>query len=257
MVSLSNHEVGAMSDRGRVPSPMHARITIEETALFADPAGALFWPDAKTLIVADLHLEKGSAYAAKGVPLPPYDTRATLEALQRLIRRYTPLRVVCLGDSFHDRAAGERIAPADRDFLARLIADRDWVWVLGNHDPQIPPALGGRAVTEVAEGRLVLRHAPLGANLSPGEIVGHFHPKACVTTYAGRVVAPCFAHDGRRMVMPAFGAYAGGLDALDRAIAGLFGRTRFRVLMTGKDRLHLFPAGRLEPIVRRSKTASE
>jgi DNA ligase-associated metallophosphoesterase len=236
---------------------MHARITIEDTALFADPSGALYWPETKTLVVADLHLEKGSAYAAKGVLLPPYDTRATLGAMQRLIRRYTPARVVCLGDSFHDTQAAGRIAPSDREFLANLMADLDWVWILGNHDPGIPPILGGRAVTEVAEGRLVLRHEPAGAILSPGEIVGHFHPKACVTTYAGRVVAPCFAHDGRRMVMPAFGAYAGGLDALDRAIAGLFGRARFRVLMTGKDRLHLFPAERLEPIVRKAKSARE
>jgi DNA ligase-associated metallophosphoesterase len=236
---------------------MHARITIEETALFADPSGALYWPETKTLVVADLHLEKGSAFAAKGVMLPPYDTRATLDALQRLIRRYTPARVVCLGDSFHDIRAAERIAPSDRDFLARLMGGLDWVWILGNHDPGIPPVLGGRAVQEIVEGRLAFRHEPSGSILSPGEIVGHFHPKACVTTSVGRVVAPCFAHDGRRMVMPAFGAFAGGLDALDRAIAGLFGRAKFRVLMTGKDRLHLFPAGRLEPIVRRPKFANE
>jgi DNA ligase-associated metallophosphoesterase len=236
---------------------MHARITIEDTALFADPSGALYWPETKTLVAADLHLEKGSAYAAKGVPLPPYDTRATLTELQRLIRRYTPARIVCLGDSFHDVRATERLAPSDREFLARLMDGLDWVWVLGNHDPGIPPALGGRAVAEVAEGRLMLRHAPAGPILSPGEIVGHFHPKACVVTSAGRVVAPCFAHDGRRMVMPAFGAYAGGLDALDRAIAGLFGRAKFRVLMTGKERLHLFPADRLGPVVRRLKPANE
>lgn len=236
---------------------MHARITIEDTALFADPSGALYWPAVKTLVVADLHLEKGSAYAAKGLMLPPYDTRATLGELQRLIRRYTPARVVCLGDSFHDTGAADRIAPADREMLVRLMDGVDWVWVLGNHDPAIPSVLGGRAVTEVAEGRLVLRHAPAGAVLSAGEIVGHFHPKACVTTSAGRVVAPCFAHDGRRMVMPAFGAYAGGLDALDRAIAGLFGRARFRVLMTGRDRLHLFPADRLAPIARLPKPPRE
>ncbi|MBL8653458.1 MAG: ligase-associated DNA damage response endonuclease PdeM, partial [Alphaproteobacteria bacterium] len=141
---------------------MHARITIEETALFADPAGALFWPATKTLIVADLHLEKGSSFAAKGVPLPPYDTRATLDALQRLIRRYTPERVVCLGDSFHDKDAGKRIAPADRDHLARMMKGLDWVWVLGNHDPQIPPDLGGRVVPEIAEGKLIFRHEPAG-----------------------------------------------------------------------------------------------
>ncbi|MFY7782156.1 MAG: metallophosphoesterase, partial [Tagaea sp.] len=109
---------------------MHARITIEDTALFADPSGALYWPAVKTLVVADLHLEKGSAYAAKGVMLPPYDTRATLGELQRLIRRYTPARVVCLGDSFHDTGAADRIAPADREMLIRLMDGVDWVWVL-------------------------------------------------------------------------------------------------------------------------------
>jgi len=229
---------------------MHARITLEDTALFADPAGALFWPSRRTLVVADLHLEKGSAFAAKGVPLPPWDTRATLLKLQSLIRKYTPARVVCLGDSFHDRRAGERIAPQDSEFLARLVKAQDWVWVVGNHDPEIPAGMGGTVAAEIVEEKLALRHEPAAdGTLGYGEIVGHFHPKAAVSTAAGRVTAPCFFLDGRRMVMPAFGAYAGGLDVLDPAISRLFGRVRVRALLLGPDRLHLFPGHRLEPVV--------
>ncbi|MBI1245235.1 MAG: ligase-associated DNA damage response endonuclease PdeM [Alphaproteobacteria bacterium] len=229
---------------------MHARITLEDTALFADPAGALFWPARKTLVVADLHLEKGSAFAAKGVPLPPWDTRATLMRLQSLVRKYTPERVVCLGDSFHDKRAGERIAPADSEFLARLVAAQAWVWIVGNHDPEIPSGIGGDVAAEIVEDALALRHEPADpAGLRWGEIVGHFHPKAAVSTAAGRVTAPCFLLDGRRMVMPAFGAYAGGLDVLDPAISRLFGRVRVRALLLGRDRLHLFPGHKLEPVV--------
>jgi DNA ligase-associated metallophosphoesterase len=231
---------------------MHARITLEETALFADPSGALFWPGRKTLVVADLHLEKGSAFAARGVPLPPWDTRATLLKLQSLVRKFTPERVVCLGDSFHDPRAGERISATDAEFLGRLVAAQDWVWIAGNHDPELPAGIGGRVAAGIVEDKLALRHEPADpAGLAPGEIVGHFHPKAAVTTAAGRVAASCFILDGRRMVMPAFGAYAGGLDVLDPAIFRLFGRSRTRALLLGRDRLHLFATQRLEPVAGR------
>jgi DNA ligase-associated metallophosphoesterase len=235
---------------------MHARITVEETALFADPSGALFWPARRTLVVADLHLEKGSAFAARGTLLPPYDTRASLLRLQSMIRKYTPARVVCLGDSFHDVRAGARIAANDLEFLGRLIGGQDWVWVTGNHDPEIPAGLGGVRAAEIVEDKLALRHEPAAAaGLGFGEIVGHFHPKAAVVTRGGRIAAPCFALDGRRLVMPAFGAYAGGLDVLDPAIARLFGRAKYRVLLLGKDGLHLFTRERLVPVVVQANTA--
>ena len=231
---------------------MHARLTLEETPLFADPSGALYWPARRTLVVADLHLEKGSAFAARRTLLPPYDSAASLAKLQGLIRKFTPARIVCLGDSFHDVRAEARMAANDAALLKRLVAAHDWVWVVGNHDPAIPPAFGGRVLSEIVEDKLALRHEPAApSGLAPGEIVGHFHPKAAVTTAAGRVAAPCFVLDGRRMVMPAFGAYAGGLDVLDPAIFRLFGRTRTRVLLLGRDRLHLFATQRLEPVVGR------
>lgn len=211
---------------------MHARITLEDTALFADPSGALFWPARRTLVVADLKLAKG-----------PSDS---LRHLQGLLRRYTPGRVVCLGDPW--RASG-RIAPADRDFLARLVKRQDWVWVARDPEPDIPERMGGAVAGEIVEDRLALREAPAKAGtLAVGEIVGGFHPMAAVSTPAGRVTASCFFLDGRRLVMPAFGAPAGGRDVLDPAISRLFGRVRVRALLLGADRLQLVPGNRLEPV---------
>ena len=226
---------------------MSARITINGAALLADPAGALFWPEQDLLVVADLHLEKGSAYARGGQFLPPYDTRATLERLARLLRRYRPKRVACLGDSFHDGDAARRIDRVDAERLAGLASEHDWIWIAGNHDPAPPAELGGRVVEALSIGSIALRHQP-GAAFLAGEVCGHFHPKAAVATRGRRVAAACFVTDGARLVMPAFGAYAGGLDALDPAIAGLFGRAGFRVLLLGRERLHLFPHSALERI---------
>jgi DNA ligase-associated metallophosphoesterase len=238
----------------RFSAAMHARITLHGEALLADPGGGLFAPDQQTLIVADMHLEKGSHYARGGRFLPPYDSRETIERLVRNIRRYRPRRLVCLGDAFHDEAAGERLDAGDRERLLRLATDVEWIWVLGNHDASLPDWLPGERTGELPLGSLVLRHEPkLGA--SPGEICGHLHPKAAVAAAGTRITGSCFVTDGRRMIMPAFGAYAGGLDALDPAIASLFGRAGFRVFLIGRDRLHMFPHTRLAAIARESRDA--
>ena len=204
---------------------MHARITLEDTALFADPAGALFWPARRTLVLADPHLAKGAARAA----------------LQSLIRKYTPARIVCLG------ALPAKVAAADLEFLARLVKLQDWVWVL-DKDAALPADMGGTRAAEIVEDRLALRPRPAGEQLGFGEIVGHFRPQAAVTTKAGRLVAPCFLLDGRRLVMPAFGTEEGGRDVLEPAISRLFGRVRVRALLLGRERLQLFPGHRLEPV---------
>jgi DNA ligase-associated metallophosphoesterase len=226
---------------------MQARIEVHGAALLADPTGAIYWPAAGLLAIADLHLEKGSHFAARGQLLPPYDTRATLQRLARVVRRYRPRRVACLGDSFHDQGAAARLDAADRGQLTRLVGAQDWIWIAGNHDPAPPPSLGGRVSGELVEPPLVFRHAP-HPDPAPGEIAGHLHPKAAVATSARRVTGPCFVTDGTRLVLPAFGAYAGGLDALAPAVTRLFGRRGFRVLLVGRERLHLFPQSRLTPI---------
>ncbi|MEZ5668447.1 MAG: ligase-associated DNA damage response endonuclease PdeM [Alphaproteobacteria bacterium] len=207
--------------------------------LVADVSGALVWPAAGLIAVADLHLEKGSGFAARGALLPPYDTAATLKRLQALVARWRPRQVVCVGDSFHDRGAAERLDGGDAAAIAGLTAACDWVWVAGNHDPAPPLAWGGRVVGEHAVGPLRFRHeaAPRAA---AGEISGHYHPKARVQVRGGRRSGRCFVADGRRMILPAFGAYTGGLDVLDPAIRSLLDR-RFAVLLIGDRRV--FPFG--------------
>jgi uncharacterized protein len=224
---------------------MSARITINGSAMLADPTGAVFWPEQRLLVVSDMHLEKGSSFARHGQFLPPYDTRATLDRLARVLQRYRPQRVACLGDTFHDGEAADRLAGADRDQLRRMVDAHDWIWVAGNHDPAPPADLGGTVRSKIVIESLILRHQPENGSLAAGEVCGHFHPKAAITTRGHRISAPCFVTDGRRMVMPAFGAFTGGLDVLDRAIAGLFGRTGFRVFMIGRERLHMFTRDRL------------
>lgn len=214
--------------------------------LMLDPAGALVWPARRLLAVADMHFEKGSAAASRGSLLPPFDTRVTLERLATLLRRHAPRMVVALGDSFHDAGGAGRLAAADAAVLAAMTAAADFVWVLGNHDPTPPEGIGGTSVPEWRAGPLVFRHqAVVGAM---GEISGHFHPKAQVAVSGALVSRPCFLADARRLLLPALGAYTGGLDVRAPAIARLFPRGG-RVFLLGRERLFSFPyaAGRPTP----------
>jgi uncharacterized protein len=212
-------------------------------ALTADLSGALFWPAAGTLVVADLHLEKGSALARQGSLLPPYDSRTTLRRLAAVLARYRPQRVICVGDSFHDRDAAARLDGADADLLRRLVEGCDWLWLTGNHDPAAPAALGGRTAAETTMGPLVFRHQARPGPVA-GEISGHFHPKASLSWRGRRVGGRCFVAGRERVILPAFGAYAGGLDVLEPAIAGLFAGG-FQALLLGRSRLRGFSAAQL------------
>lgn len=221
-----------------------ALVRLAGAAVRFDPSGALHWPDAGLVVVADLHLEKGSSHARRRRFLPPYDTRATLAALEAVLARLAPRRVIALGDSFHDKAAEDRLAPDDAARLARLVDAHDWIWVAGNHDPAPPARLGGARAEAVEIGGLVFRHEPtLGA--ADGEVAGHLHPAARVGG-AGRVVRRrAFACDGLRCVLPAFGAFTGGLDLTDPAFAGLFAPGRLLAWMIAAGAVHPVPAARL------------
>ncbi len=210
----------------------------------ADPAGALYWPERRLLAVADLHLEKGSAFAARGVLLPPYDTAATLARLGALIARYAPQIVVALGDSFHDGRGPARLADTDRAVLRAMQRGRDWVWIAGNHDPEPAEDVGGRFLDALSVGPVVFRHEPTGAS---GEIAGHLHPVARLAGRGGSVSRRCFAADDQRVVMPAFGAYAGGLNVRDRAFARVFETLAFRAHMLGARRVYAVAAKRCLP----------
>jgi uncharacterized protein len=218
-----------------------ATVDVAGVALVADLSGALFWEEESLLIVSDLHLEKGSSFAKRGTLLPPYDTIATLSRLSAVIARHDPRMVIALGDSFHDRTAHDRLSAPDREAIAALQARRDWIWISGNHDPALPPDLGGVVANEVAIGPIAFRHEPTGAS---GEIAGHLHPKARVTTRGRSMERRCFACDGARAVMPAFGAYTGGLSIRDAAFAKIFLTLDFMAHVLGDVRLHTIAAAR-------------
>ncbi len=223
---------------------MEQEIEVNGSRLGLDPAGAVLWPERRLVAVADLHLEKGSALAARGHLLPPYDSRATLAALEDLVRRHRPQTLVCLGDSFHDADAAGRLDPVDGACLRALTGQCDWIWVCGNHDPQPPADWGGRAVPELTVGPFVLRHQGRPPERAAGEISGHFHPKATLQLRARRVTARCFVTDGRRLLLPAFGSYAGGLDVRAAPIRALFPRG-LRLHVLGRARVYPFPEAAL------------
>ena len=245
------HEAGDVRAAGVAVSA--APIHVAGERLMLDPAGVLAWPAERLLAVADLHLEKGSAFATRGRFVPPYDTRETLERLALALRRWSPRRLVLLGDSFHDRGGSARLPAADVALLHRLLAGIEVIWVLGNHDPEPPQGLPGLATEAWQLGRLVFRHiAEAGA--AAGEVSGHFHPRATMPTRAGGVTRPCFMSDGRRVMLPAFGAYTGGLDLRDPAIAAVFPRGG-RAFLLGRERLFSFPTGPLRGAARLAEAA--
>jgi DNA ligase-associated metallophosphoesterase len=211
-------------------------VVVAGARLLALRAGGLWWAAERTLVVSDLHLGKADAYARRGVPLPPWDTRATLASVAALVHQLDPLRVVSLGDSFHDLAASLTLPDEDRARLCGLTAAvADWVWVEGNHDPAPPPALGGRHADVLQIGPLHFRHEPV-AGVARGEVAGHLHP--CVRVGGGGRSQRCkaFATDGSRLVMPAMGAFTGGLNVRDRAFEPLFPQG-WQALAVGRTRV--------------------
>jgi DNA ligase-associated metallophosphoesterase len=212
------------------------RAVVAESDVVLDPAGALWLPASRTLVVADLHLEKASSFARRGMLLPPYDTGATLALLAALAARRNPRRVIALGDSFHDSGGYGRLADPDRLRLTALQGGREWIWIKGNHDPEFPDGVGGDAVAEVASDGLTFRHEPAEGDAS-GEVAGHLHPAAKIRGNGRSVRCRAFATDGLRMVLPAFGVLAGGLNVLDRAFAPLFAPGALKPFLIGDGRL--------------------
>ncbi len=212
-------------------------VSISGLSFLADVSGALYWPAEDILVVADLHLEKGSAFAARGYMLPPYDTAATLERLATTLDAYPASTVICLGDSFHDCRAAERMSAVDRETLSILQEDRDWLWLNGNHDPVIADCFGGRVLHEVTISGITFRHEPSASPVTH-EVAGHLHPAARVSFHGHVIRRPCFVGNGKRLVMPAFGTYAGGLNVLDEAFAPLFKDDGLSVLVLGQEGLY-------------------
>ncbi len=212
-------------------------------SLQGDAAGSLYWPARRTLIVSDLHFEKGSAMAQRRHRhVPPYDTRATLAALGMLIERYEPAQVICLGDSFHDLGAFARMDEGDCATLASFACGRDWVWITGNHDPLPNGCFGGRVEDVLTLDGITFRHQ--AESESGFEVSGHYHPKASIVVANSRVSGRCFVVDDTRLIMPAFGAFTGGLNVLDPAIRGWLSED-FSVVLIGRERVVRMPSRRL------------
>lgn len=201
---------------------------------------ALFWPRRQALIVADLHLEKASWFAARGQMLPPHDTMATLEALAGLITQTHALEVWCLGDNFHDVDGPARLAPKAQAVLAQLTATTRWTWITGNHDEVLPKALGGEVRAEAEVAGLVLRHQADPDDPRP-EISGHFHPKHRTAARGRSVSRPCFVEGPSKLLLPAFGALTGGMSATEEAIRLPLGRI-IAIHVPAGDRLVRFAA---------------
>ncbi len=199
------------------------QMLVNGVALTPDPLGALYWASKETLIISDLHFEKGSSFAERGVLLPPYDTRTTLRRIRVLLQRYHPQRVISLGDAFHDEGAEDRMGIDDSAALSACMKGVKWCWILGNHDPEPPKRFAARTLQELALGRLIFRHEPHEGD-ALGEIAGHLHPCARVAHEGRTLRRRCFASDYNRLIMPAMGAYTGGLNILDGAFSSHFQR---------------------------------
>lgn len=221
-------------------------LTLMGQRFLALPEGVLYWPDEATLIVADLHLEKGSSFARKGTFLPPYDSRATLRRLELLISALLPARIIALGDSFHDVAAASRLGADECAMIGHMQQGREWVWVSGNHDPYPPQALGGTACDELSIGPIIFRHEPMPG--AEGEIAGHLHPCSKIRSRARSVRRPCFIEDGKRAILPAFGELTGGLNIRNAAYSNLFGAPdSTRIHMLGDRQIYSVSPAQCRP----------
>ena len=210
---------------------------------------ALYWPAEQALLVADLHLEKASFFARHGQLLPPYDSRETLERVAVAIREAGARRVLCLGDNFHDVDGAARLEPHAAGMLAALVRATDWVWITGNHDAQGTPENLGTVASEAKEAGIVLRHQALTGETRP-EISGHFHPRLCLTVRERHIRRPCAVlgedrSGPSRLILPAFGALTGGMDAADPAIIAAMQPARaIDAVLPAQGRLTRFPLWR-------------
>ncbi len=226
----------ALPIRFRLCDTGRLHVQVAETWAALLPSGAMLIEAERTLVCADLHLEKGSAYAARGQLLPPYDTRETLRRLALDVRAWDPERVVLLGDTLHDLGAHARIDAEDARRLVEIARGRVLLWIVGNHDPEGPGLLPGDTAETLDLLSLRLRHEPRPGH-APGEVAGHLHPCARVVGQGRSVRRRCFVTDGARLVLPAYGAYAGGLSIRDQAFGGMFAQAPL-VGALGARRVH-------------------
>lgn len=213
--------------------------------MIPDLSGAVMLPESRTLLIADLHLEQGTSLARRGAHVPPFDTETSLALLAAVLQHNEPQRLIFLGDSFHDGEGSARLDEKHRKRLRSITDKIETFWISGNHDPEPPEDVGGFHAAQIMLGSIVLRHEPGMLSNGQCEISGHLHP-GCVVVQRGRPLrGKCFAYDGKRLIMPAFGAYTGALSVTSHAYRNLFEESVAEALMIGKAALHRFPFMRL------------
>jgi hypothetical protein len=226
--------------------PLASRISLGELTFVPDVSGALYAPEDHLLVIADLHFEKGSAFAKRGAMLPPYDTRETLRRLRMAVERLKPKTVIALGDTWHDGGGYGRMDAEDVEAFGLLRQDIDWVFISGNHDPEPPRDLGATVARELMIKGVSFCHEPSVQSHQP-QISGHLHPAAKVRGRGRSVRRKCFVASGTRCILPAFGAYAGGLNVLDPAFAPYFAYGQFTTHLLGADRVYAVGPSSLLP----------
>ena len=216
------------------------KILLGGVELLPHLSGALYVPEYESLIISDLHLEQGTSLAKRGLHVPPFDTVSTLAILEEIAAVANPKRLIFLGDSFHDGEGEARLEEKHLDKLHKLTMAHETLWIIGNHDPDPPQSIGGQGAESLALGPLTLRHEPHKHLKGEIEIAGHLHPGCGLNLRGRHVRGKCFIADRQRLVMPAFGAYTGGLSITSPAFHGLFEDGHTKMWMIGKNGLHRF-----------------
>lgn len=219
-------------------------LSLNNVSVVLDHSGALFVPDIALLVFSDLHFEKGSSFAVRQQFLPPYDTRKTLSRMKEVIARFKPQKIMSLGDAFHDTDAQARMVDEDFQTLLTLNQQHDWIWITGNHDPEPPKALSGQVCETLEIGGLHYGHEP--EKTRRWQIAGHMHPAAKVATQGKTMRRPCFVTDGHHLILPAFGAFTGGLNILDPVYKSYLSPP-VRTFLLGNGRTYEAPANALRP----------
>jgi len=205
--------------------------------LWLQPDGAVWWPAARTLFAADLHLGKGASFRAQGQPVPAGSSARTLARLEAAMGALGGVQLVVLGDFWH---GAEGLTPRLLEAVDAFARRVPTTLVLGNHDSRIhPPDLPLHTVSGgLTLGTLTAAHEPPPPGTPGFTLAGHWHPAISIASRAGdRLRRPCFVHYPHALVLPAFGGLTGALTLRRSDLA----RHRAEVAVLGEGSLHWLP----------------
>lgn len=180
------------------------------------PERAAWWPGARTLLVADLHLGKEHAFAAVGIGLPGTVLDETLARLGRCIAETGAVRVVIVGDLLHARL-GTTPEVIDRVAAWRRSVPAELLLIPGNHDRAVAEVAGAWSIelaeAEHRDGPFRFVHEPDAGVPEAYTWAGHLHPAVRLSAGRDAVRLPCFALGERTGVLPAFSMFTGRMTS--------------------------------------------